>query len=74
MLSGTQKITARIPLQPKKPELLAPAGGLTAFFAAMEAGADAVYCGFENFSARTKAKDFPITDLTAMENYVHLHN
>ena len=42
--------------QLKKPELLAPAGGLPAFFAAMEAGANAVYCGLENFSARAKAQ------------------
>lgn len=48
------------------PELLAPAGGLPAFFAALEAGADAVYCGLENFSARAKAKNFAPTDLTIM--------
>lgn len=60
--------------QSKTPELLAPAGGLTAFFAALEAGADAIYCGFENFSARAKAKNFSITDLAAMADYVHLQH
>lgn len=59
------------PSQPRKLELLAPAGGLAAFFAAVEAGADAVYCGFENFSARAKAKNFSITDLVAMAAYLH---
>lgn len=39
-------------------ELLAPAGSLEAFFAAMESGADAVYCGLQSFSARAKAKNF----------------
>ncbi len=56
-----------------KPELLAPAGGLAAFFAAMEAGADAVYCGLENFSARAKAKNFSISDITAMASFAHQH-
>jgi len=52
-------------------ELLAPAGSLEAFFAAMEAGADAVYCGLQSFSARAKAKNFSLTDLSAMTAYAH---
>lgn len=60
--------------QLKFPELLAPAGGLPAFFAALEAGADAVYCGLDNFSARAKAKNFTIADLTAMAGYAHQHD
>jgi len=46
-----------------KPELLAPAGSLEAFFAAMESGADAVYCGLQDYSARAKAKNFSLSDL-----------
>ncbi|WP_305041492.1 peptidase U32 family protein [Geoalkalibacter sp.] len=51
------------------PELLAPAGSLEAFFAAMENGADAVYCGLREFSARAKAKNFTLADLERMLNY-----
>jgi len=51
-------------------ELLAPAGSLEAFFAAMEAGADAVYCGLQSFSARAKAKNFSFQDIAAMTRYV----
>ncbi len=54
---------------PAKPELLAPAGSLEAFFAAMENGADAVYCGLRDFSARAKAKNFTPADLERMLNY-----
>ena len=51
------------------PELLAPAGSLEAFFASMEAGADAVYCGLREFSARAKAKNFTLGDLERMCAY-----
>ena len=56
---------------PLQAELLAPAGSLEAFFAAMEAGADAVYCGLQSFSARAKAKNFSFQDIAAMSRYVH---
>lgn len=56
---------------PVQAELLAPAGSLEAFFAAMEAGADAVYCGLQSFSARAKAKNFSVQDLSAMSAYAH---
>lgn len=53
----------------KRPELLAPAGSLEAFFAAMESGADAVYCGLKEFSARAKARNISMTDLEGMLAY-----
>ncbi len=56
---------------PTKPELLAPAGSLEAFFAAAEAGADAVYCGLKAFSARAKAKNFTLADLARMTAAQH---
>lgn len=41
-----------------KPELLAPAGGPEPFYAALAAGADAIYCGMGSFNARRKADNF----------------
>ncbi|QSV46827.1 DUF3656 domain-containing U32 family peptidase [Geobacter benzoatilyticus] len=57
--------------QPKKPELLAPAGSLEAFFAAMEKGADGVYAGLREFSARAKAKNFSLPQMERMVAYAH---
>ena len=54
-----------------KPGLLAPAGSLEAFFAAMEFGADAVYVGLKEFSARTKAKNVNREELERMVGYAH---
>ncbi len=47
------------------PELLAPAGGPEPFYAALAAGADAIYCGMGSFNARRKAANF--TDDTFAE-------
>ncbi|RNC68169.1 MAG: U32 family peptidase [Desulfuromonadales bacterium] len=58
----------------KKPELLAPAGSLEAFFAAMEKGADAVYTGLREFSARAKAKNFSLSQMERMVAYAHSLN
>jgi putative protease len=54
-----------------KPELLAPAGSLESFFAAMESGADAVYAGLKAMSARAKAKNFSLKELEQMLAYAH---
>ena len=48
--------------QHKKPELLSPAGDMECFFAAVENGADAVYFGLKDFSARASADNFTIDD------------
>ena len=55
-------------------ELLAPAGSLESFFAAMEAGADAVYCGLKEFSARAKAKNFTLAEIERLAAYAHHHD
>jgi putative protease len=56
-----------------KPELLAPAGSLESFFAAMEKGADAVYAGLRDFSARARAKNFTLAQMERMLAYAHAH-
>ena len=43
---------------PQKPELLAPAGDMTALQAALVAGADAVYLGLTTLNARRRARNF----------------
>ncbi len=55
----------------RKPELLSPAGSLEAFFAALEKGADAVYAGLVEFSARARAKNFTLTIMELAVNYAH---
>ncbi len=46
-----------------KIELLAPCGSTDSFLAAVDSGADAVYLGLKNFSARAKAKNFSYSQL-----------
>lgn len=48
------------------PELLAPAGHLEALWAAVENGADAVYLGLKNLSARAHAANFTLDDLARL--------
>jgi len=59
-------------MKPEKPELLAPAGGMEAFVAAVENGADAVYLGARAFSARGYASNFSETELEEAIDYAHL--
>ncbi|PIE56585.1 MAG: hypothetical protein CSA34_02920 [Desulfobulbus propionicus] len=47
-------------------ELLAPAGSIAAFTAAMEEGADAVYAGAPGFNARSLSRELSFDDLAAM--------
>lgn len=56
----------------KKVELLAPAGSIQCFYAAMNAGADAVYLGGERFGARAYADNFNKEQLLEAIDYAHL--
>ncbi|MBF0257841.1 MAG: U32 family peptidase [Desulfamplus sp.] len=49
-----------------KAKILAPAGDKYSFLAAIAAGADAVYCGLKNFSARMEAENFSIEELSRL--------
>jgi len=55
-------------------EVLAPAGDMDALRAAVAAGADAVYLGAWEFSARAKAKNFTLEDLKEAIEFSHLRN
>jgi len=58
----------------KRPELVCPAGTPAALRTAVEAGADAVYCGFQN---ATNARNFPGLNFTPEEmqaSVAHAHD
>ncbi|MDR0882714.1 MAG: U32 family peptidase [Candidatus Adiutrix sp.] len=59
------------PPRPEPPELLAPAGSKAAWAAAVEGGADAVYLGLKDFSARTYADNFSLAELQAVLRESH---
>jgi len=71
---GTQQdIIPKTALPHKVPEILAPAGGMAQFFAALNSGADAVYLGLNRFNARARAENFSIDDLRAVTPIAHAH-
>lgn len=55
----------------KKVELLAPAGGVEQFIAAVENGADAIYLGGRSFNARMKAGNFDDAMLVKAVDFAH---
>lgn len=57
-----------------KYELLAPAGDMAALKAAVSAGANAIYLGYDEFSARAKAKNFNREELEEAIEYAHLRD
>lgn len=52
-------------------ELLAPAGSLESFYAALDAGADAVYAGGSRFGARAYAQNFTQEELIQAIRHAH---
>ncbi|HNX92076.1 MAG TPA: U32 family peptidase [Syntrophomonas sp.] len=55
-------------------ELLAPAGNWEAFLAAMKNGADAVYMGGKNYSARQSADNFDLEQVARAVEYAHVRS
>lgn len=53
-------------------ELLAPAGGEQSAYIALEAGADAVYLGLSEFSARAGAENFDVAALERTTRFAHI--
>lgn len=58
----------------KKIELLAPAGNIESLYAAVQAGANAVYLGGDRFSARAYAHNFDDDSMRGAVKYCHLYN
>jgi putative protease len=58
-------------IDPKLPELLAPAGNWDCARAAVENGADAIYFGLEKFNARMRADNFTVADLPELMAFLH---
>lgn len=52
-------------------ELLAPAGNKDIFIKAIDAGADAVYCGIDVYNARMNASNLTMDDLSECCAYAH---
>jgi putative protease len=53
------------------PAVLAPAGSRESFLAALAAGAEAVYCGLKQFTARVEARNFTLEELAALVELAH---
>lgn len=56
------------------PELLAPAGDFEKMKYAFHYGADAIYCGGQNYSLRANAKNFTLEELKEAVTYAHSIN
>ena len=53
------------------PDILAPAGNKPSFLAAIAAGADIIYCGLKQFSARMAAINFSMDELVPLIDLAH---
>ena len=51
--------------------IVAPAGDIEKFYAAVDAGADEVYMGLQGFGARKSAKNFTMSEYKAAIDYAH---
>lgn len=57
----------------RKPELLAPAGGMEQLAYAIHFGADAVYLACDKYGLRTRASNFSLEELPRAVAYAHEH-
>ncbi|MDO4854559.1 MAG: peptidase U32 family protein [Coriobacteriia bacterium] len=57
----------------RKPELLAPAGGMEQLAYAIHFGADAVYLACDKYGLRTRASNFSLEELPRAVAYAHDH-
>jgi len=57
--------------QGRTPEILAPAGSMEALWAGLNSGADAVYLGGKEFSARQYAANFDLEEIKEAIRYAH---
>ena len=55
-------------------ELSLPAGNIECAIAAFNGGADSVYLGLKEFSARKGAENFSFDDLRRLKEYTQIHN
>lgn len=58
----------------RKIELLAPGGDIESIKAAIVAGADAIYCGLNNFNARNRATNIAFAELNGILLVAHRNN
>ncbi len=56
------------------PEILAPAGDADCFLAALAAGANGIYLGLKNFSARMEARNFGLAELGRLVELAHAND
>ncbi len=55
-------------------ELLAPAGELRSFYAAINASCNAVYLGMKKYGARAYSANFDVDEIIELVKYAHLRN
>ena len=61
-----------MPIKKFTPEILAPVGNQEMLFAAVRAGANAVYLGAKDFNARRNADNFGNEELKNAIDYCHI--
>mgnify|MGYP003540022594 CR=1 FL=1 len=59
-------------LESLKGEILSPVGSWEMLYAAVRSGADAVYLGAKDFSARRNAENFSLEELKNAVDYCHI--